>query len=228
MKISKLFILILAIGLVTVSCKNNPKKSDSKVVNSEEKPAKSAVAPSNANGKFLVDTKNSSIMWTGKKVMGSHSGTIKLSKGVITVANGRIKGGAFEIDMNSIDAKSVQDPGDKSDLEEHLKSSDFFNTAEYPHGYFTITKIEELAQNLQNITHKIYGDLQLKGIKKPIEFNASMAIMDDKIALVTPSFVINRTNWGVNFHSGILGTAKDKIIDDNITLVMDIKANKVK
>ncbi len=229
MKISNFVIFILAIGLVTFSCKNNSKKAETTTTTakSDSKPVESAVPPSNASGKYSVDTKNSTIHWTGKKVMGAHNGIIKLSKGVISVANGRIKGGAFEIDMTSIEDKSIADPSDKADLENHLKSPDFFNAGEYPHAYFTITKIEELEKNLQNITHKIYGDLQIKGIKKPVEFNASMAILDDKIALVTPSFTINRTDWGVNFHSGILGTVKDKIIEDNIGLVMDIKANKV-
>ncbi len=226
MKISKMFIFILAIGLVSASCKNNTKKAETKAATKTETTTKSTAPTSNATGKFSVDTQNSSILWTGKKVLGSHNGTIKLSKGVISVENGKIKGGAFELDMNSIANTDITDPSDKADLVGHLKSPDFFDTANHPHAYFTITKIEELEQNLQNINHKFYGDLEIKGIKKPIEFTASMVILGDKISLVTPSFNINRTNWGVNFHSGILGTVKDKIIDDNITLVMDIKANK--
>lgn len=226
MKISKMFIFILAISLVSASCKNNSKKAETTTETKTEATSKSTVPTSDATGKFSVDTQNSSIMWTGKKVLGSHNGAIKVSKGVISVENGKIKGGAFELDMNSISNTDIADSSDNADLVGHLKSPDFFDTANHPHAYFTITKIEELEQNMQNINHKFYGDLEIKGIKKPIEFTANLVILEDKFSLVTPSFNINRTDWGVNFHSGILGTVKDKIIDDNITLVMEIKGKK--
>jgi len=52
------------------------------------------------------------------------------------------------------------------DLDEHLRSADFFETAKYPTATFTSTKVEKGgAPNQLAVT----GDLQLHGVTKPIK-----------------------------------------------------------
>lgn len=53
-----------------------------------------------------------------------------------------------------------------------------------------------------------------------------MEVNGDKLVANSPTFPINRTQWDVNFRSGILGTAKDKLIDDNILLSLELEARK--
>ena len=72
-----------------------------------------------------VDTKSSFINWTGKKVVGSHEGTIKLSGGELTFAAGKLTGGSFSIDMTSMENTDMQGGGAEK-LMGHLKSDDFF------------------------------------------------------------------------------------------------------
>ena len=56
----------------------------------------------------------------------------------------------------------------KTDLEGHLKNQDFFEVEKFPTGHFEIVKVEEMA--IENATHKITGNLTLKGITKSVEF----------------------------------------------------------
>jgi hypothetical protein len=48
----------------------------------------------------------------------------------------------------------------------------------------------------------------------------------DVLQAESPAFPINRTLWGVNFQSGILGTARDKMIDDMVPLMLKVTAKK--
>jgi polyisoprenoid-binding protein YceI len=68
----------------------------------------------------------------------------------------------------------------------------------------------------------IVGDLTIKGITKSITIPANVAMAGDKISVVTPSFKINRTDWDVKYGSGLIGTAADKIIHDEIGLVLSL------
>jgi hypothetical protein len=40
------------------------------------------------------------------------------------------------------------------------------------------------------------------------------------------SFWACLTNWGVNFKSDILGTAKDQMIDDMVAILLEVMAKK--
>ena len=45
------------------------------------------------------------------------------------------------------------------------------------------------------------------------------------VKITTPEFTINRTEWGVNYNSGILGTVKDKLIADDVKLSITLVGN---
>src|SRR4051812_22003659 len=90
------------------------------------------------NDNYAVNTKLSTIEWTGKKLTGEHTGTILLSSGEIEAQKREIKSGKFEIDMSSIEDKDLSGEW-KAKLEGHLKSADFFNAAKFPKATFVIT-----------------------------------------------------------------------------------------
>src|SRR3954465_15217800 len=75
---------------------------------------------------YKVDTKKSTLVWTGKKVTGAHTGNISLSKGTIVADGKNIKSGNFEIDMNSITVTDLKDSTYNQKLVGHLKNDDFF------------------------------------------------------------------------------------------------------
>jgi len=70
------------------------------------------------------------------------------------------------------------------------------------------------------------GDLTIKDITRSITVPINISYAGDKILASTPAFTINRTEWNLNYRSGILGTAADKLIHDEISLVVTFEADK--
>ena len=210
---------VLVLGLV-FACKSEPKGQK---VESKEATGKAAAATAAAEV-YTVDTAKSGITWTGYKPTGQHQGKLSISKGSLSAKNGVIESGAFSLDMNSISVMDLEAGKGKEDLEGHLKAGDFFEVEKHPSGQFVITGVAAVSGDA-NITHNITGDLTLKGVTKSVTLPANVAMVGNAISAATPAFKINRTDWGINFHSGVLGTAKDKLINDEIALVINLVAN---
>lgn len=214
------FALILTISLFT-AC-NSPKGEK---VEAEEAQTENTATPADAVA-YKVDTQASNIVWTGSKPTGQHTGNLKLSGGELMVAGNNITGGKFTIDMNSLENTDLKAGEGKEDLEGHLKTGDFFQTDKYPTGTFTVTNVAAVSGDA-SVTHNVTGNLQMKGITKSVTIPVNVAIMGDKISAQSKAFKIDRTEWGINYNSGSLAdTAKDKVINDDIGLVITLVANK--
>ncbi len=179
--------------------------------------------------KMAVNTNESLVNWLGKKPGGEHNGTVKLTEGTIQLAGNEISGGSFVIDMNSIVNLDLKDEGMNQRLVGHLKSSDFFDVEKYPTASFVITKVSRLKSTTSaalKVTHRIEGDLTIKGITKSIVFDAHVSNAGGKLVATTESFVIDRTLWTVNYQSkSVFAELKDQFINDNITLSVKLAAN---
>jgi len=192
----------------------------------EAKDATEETAVSTTGTSFTVDTQASKVMWTGTKPTGQHMGTIGLSNGTIAVAGGNISGGEFTIDFTSLECTDLKPGEGKEDLEGHLKAGDFFEVEKFPTGTFKVTSVDAVSGNA-DVTHNITGNLTMKGITKSVTIPTNVAMMGDKVSAQSTAFTIDRTQWGITFHSGtIAGTAKNKIISDDVGLVITLVANK--
>ncbi len=219
MKKLSLFASLLAV-LFFVACQNN---NSGQAVETGE--AQDAATASEGAVTYAVDKEASVVMWEGyKPAKYSHTGIIQLKDGSLAVNNGNIEGGSFVIDMTTLTNLDVEDPKDKAKLEGHLKSGDFFEVEKYPTGQFEITKVEPMTGDANGATHKITGNLTLKGITKSIELPANVAIDGDKVVATTPEFTINRTEWDVKFNSGLAGAVGDALIADDVKLKIDLMA----
>lgn len=164
--------------------------------------------------------------WTGSKLVGtsSHVGTISVALGDLKAKEDKIIGGQFTIDMSTIICTDLAEDQGKEKLEGHLKSPDFFDIAAHPVATFVIMGATPVTGQA-DVTHNITGNLTLKGVTKSITIPANVAIVDNKLTAVTPSFVIDRTQWGIQYGSGsIAGLAKDKVIKNEIGLVLSLEA----
>ena len=178
---------------------------------------------------YKVDQGLSKIMWAGSKPAGSHNGTINVSEGMVAVKDGKVTGGSFTLDMNSISVLDLQ--GDeKAYLESHLKGSaddnadDFFNVSKHPTAKFEITKLTGLT-NDSAASHLVYGNLTLKGISKEVGFKANIDISDSGLRVTSPKFTIDRTQWNIKYGSDkFFDNLKDKVISDDISLQINLVA----
>jgi polyisoprenoid-binding protein YceI len=104
-----------------------------------------------------------------------------------------------------------------------LNSEDFFNTAAHPDGSFEITKVEDVTDG--SATHKITGNLTLKGIAKSVTFPANITINDSGIEAASLDFTIDRAEWDIRYKSNkFFDNLKDDFINDEIGLKIKLTA----
>lgn len=135
----------------------------------------------------------------------------------------------FVIDMNSIVVTDLVAGDGKEDLEAHLKGTGdkagedhFFNATKFPESKFEITGITSIEGKTT-----VNGNLTIKNITKPVSFPAKVTYEGDTMMLVSEAFMINRTQWNVNYASkSIFDDLKDKFVNDEIELVVKLNATK--
>jgi len=215
-----LFALIALMGLFTACGNNTPEGEKVDAGDAVETPEENT----NEAMTYTVSTADSKINWTGSKLVGKqHNGHIMIKEGNLKVSDGNIVGGTFVIDMNSITDEDLAAGEGKEKLEGHLKSEDFFHAEQYPTATFEIAKVEAASDNPE-ATHRITGNLTMRGETKSVTIPAKVTMQDGTVMATTPQFVIDRTQWGANYGASMLGVAQDKVIKDEIGLVINLKA----
>ncbi len=214
----KNLVILTILGLVSLtSCKKENETENTTVATTE-------VAEVATAADFKVDPASSIIEWVGSKPAGKHTGTIALKDGSFAVTDGVVTGGDFTIDMTSITVTDLT--GDeKARLEGHLKGTGekekedhFFNTTAFPTGNFKITKVEG---------NTVTGILTLKDVANEVSFPATIGVNENEVKLESEPFTIDRTKWNVNYASqSVFDDLKDKFINDEIELVVKVKATK--
>ncbi len=135
---------------------------------------------------------------------------------------------ATKIDA-SVKTASVDTGNEKRDG--HLQSADFFNAATDSIISFKSSKVTKAGKN----KFKIEGDFTLRGVTKKVVFDAEFLgagdISVDKNswggkAGFTATTVINRKDYGVNWNKTLDNGGL--MVDDMVTIVLNIEANKAK
>lgn len=177
--------------------------------------------PSKKEDTFKVDADQSTLVWTGYKVTGSHTGNIKISSGALVTSGETIKTGNVTIDMTSITNTDLE--GQWSDkLVGHLKSEDFFSTTKNPTSSLKINKVT----TDKNGRAQIEGQLTIKGITNSISFPASISKKGDVLVAVA-TIKVDRTKYNIQYRSeSFFENLGDKAIDNNFELQVNLVAKK--
>lgn len=215
--------MIATFAVASVACKNENKNT----VNPGE--AQDAATSGESALEYQIDAEESTIEWRGTKPTGEHIGTIDIQSGSISASDSAIESGNVTIDMNSI---VVKDEGisdeDRKSLEDHLKGTvegketDFFNVNKFPTATFEITGVTE-----KNGQKMLQGNLTLKEDTKNIEFPISTSISENEVTLESETFVIDRTDWNVNYGSqSVFDNLGDNFISDEMELTIKVRATR--
>jgi polyisoprenoid-binding protein YceI len=184
--------------------------------------ASAFVAPGKKATTYKADTQKSVMGWNGKKVTGEHSGNFKLSEGTLTTDGGKLTGGTFTFDMNSITCTDLTDAGYNAKFIGHIKSEDFFNTAKFPTSTFKITKVTPKGGNAYDIT----GNMTIKGITNAVTFPATVK-MNGNMIEADGKATLDRTKYDIRYGSkSFFENIGDKAIYDDFTIDMKIVASK--
>tara|TARA_B100001287_G_scaffold99546_1_gene83728 strand:- start:16932 stop:17552 length:621 start_codon:yes stop_codon:yes gene_type:complete len=201
LKILSLLICFSLISLSTYACKScgcSASKEHSHSKNSIKKD---------------VMTSKSTVKWIGKKFTGSHEGNIEIKDAHLHFENETLTGGNVIMDMSSIICTDLEGE-QKEQLEGHLKSNDFFGVKKFPTANLEILSTTKLSKN----KYKINGVIEIKGIKKEIEFNA-----DIQNGLAKADIMIDRSEFDVRYGSGsFFDNLGDNVIYDEFNLSVAI------
>ena len=166
-----------------------------------------------------VNTKVSSVEWIGKKVTGQHSGGISIKEGILNLHDGHLSTGKIVMDMSSITNTDME--GEMAQkLVGHLNSPDFFDVANHATATLDITGTKATEGN----KHMISGNLTIKGITKPITFEATVEMKDGKLGAFA-EMKVDRTLYDIKYGSGkFFEGLGDKVIDDEFIIKFKIAA----
>jgi len=122
--------------------------------------------------KVNINLEDSKIQLTGTKIDGDHTSFAKLTGGELVIDNTEIRGGSFTMDLGSINNKDSK-------------------------ARFEIKKVTKLPvmrtdQGDIKFTHKIEGELTMKGQTKTISFDASVNMLNGKVAASSEAFRIDK------------------------------------
>jgi polyisoprenoid-binding protein YceI len=104
---------------------------------------------------YKLDSKKTSLQWTGKYVSDghTHTGTVNVTEGNLTLGSDKSVKGTFTVDMKSIVNQDLPDEK-KGYLVGHLNSPDFFNTEKYTTAKVTVKGIKD---NVMDATITVLG-----------------------------------------------------------------------
>lgn len=125
---------------------------------------------------------------------------------------------SVEINVESIDTRSKQ-------RDDHLRSPDFFNIAEYPKMVFKSTNVEVLDKKKAILT----GDLTIKDITKPVSLNVvfngmSKSPWGTTSAGFSATGKINRKDWELTWNQTL--ETGGVLVGDDIEINIEIELIK--
>ena len=161
-----------------------------------------------------ISLEKSRIEWVATEMRGAkkRTGIIAFKDGLFFYQDGKIIGGKFTVDMETIDVTDVpsHEKIARRNLLNHLKSKDFFNVMHYPLSTLELTSVLQI----KNDSLKISGNLTIREVTKNIGFFAHL-----KDGNFRTNFSFNRLNWNIAYE----GSWADKtLVDKDVELTIEI------
>jgi polyisoprenoid-binding protein YceI len=171
--------------------------------------------PTALNFDGAVKAAESKLIWKGEMLgIKYHEGTVALTDGKLTIKDGALAGGMFNIDMKSMvatDANYDAASGYTSEkLIGHLGSADFFAVDSFPTSSFTITSVTG---------NTAKGNLTVRGRTNEETVNEIAIDTTGGQITVSGNVVFNRQKYGVAWASPM----KDMVLSDDITIKVALK-----
>lgn len=172
-----------------------------------------------AQTELTVLTSESTVRWTGTKVVGLHQGLVAIKEGKIKLKDQKLAGGYVIIDMTTITCTDIPDtdPIPKRNLETHLKAEDFFDVVNYPTAKFEILEVRTHPDNpARNL---VLGNLTIKGITKRWKVEVEPTTQSDRLFIAQADLRFDRQVFGVAYKG-----LKDELVHDMVRLNIIVKA----
>lgn len=177
-----------------------------------------ATAASLFSAEYSIDVSHSSIGFSVKHLMVSNvKGYFKTFDGAIVTDDKTHRLTKLE---GTVDTASVDTDIQKRD--DHLKSADFFDSAKHPKMSFVMTKLTPL----KGEKAKVAGNLTIKGVTKPIVFDAEVTkpvedMQGNKRIGISMNSKINRKDFGLNWNKTL--EAGGFVVGDEVKINIELE-----
>ena len=149
----------------------------------------------------------STIGWTGTGFgeRGAREGTVALASGMFVIRHERLTSGTFTIDMRSADAA--------------LRGADFLDVERHPTAVFRSTE----SRRIGAARWQVRGDLTMRGVTRPITFDADVSWPGMGHMVATSAFTLDRRQWGLTAR----GAARaDDVANEGIRISLTLDARR--
>ena len=170
---------------------------------------------------WQIDLAHSHINFTVRHMMISKvRGTFETFSGSVNFDEANPANTTVDI---SIDAGSINTREEQRDG--HLRSPDFLNADEFPTLTFKSTKVEQADEE----TGKLYGDLTIRGVSKPVVLDVEYAGQAKSpwgttSAGFSAKTSINRTDWELNWNQAL--ETGGILVGEKITIEIELELVK--
>ncbi|MCH8903580.1 MAG: YceI family protein [Bacteroidetes bacterium] len=171
---------------------------------------------------FSIDAEKSKVFWTGTRISGSHSGTINIKKGTVSIQHNVVVSANIIIDMTTI-----EEGKNNERLEGHLRSDDFFNIKEFPEASLITKKFVPIKDaGVGENNYEVTADLTIRGLTSEIKFPVSI-YQSKGIWVMEGSLIFDRSKYNIRFGStSFFEGLGDKAISNDVVLRFSVITHK--
>ena len=178
-----------------------------------------ALAPADLSGSYTLDPTHTRIGFVARHAMVTKvRGAFNAFEGtaVLDFADPSRSSATVSIDVASIDTRQPQ-------RDAHLRTNDFFDAPTFP----TITFASTSAQQVDDVTFRLTGDLTIKGVTRPVSIDFEhTGAAKDPFGNVRVGFegstTLNRSDYGVTFNAAL--ETGGVLVSEKIVLEFEISA----
>lgn len=208
MKAPKLFLIsAVAMAMAMASCSQGGNKQAAETQETQEQ---KAVEISNVT----IDVDQSKVKWAGESFgVYTHTGTVKLTQADLAMADGKITGGSFTVDLSKMTTTDDNYDAEKGNTPEkligHLQSADFFDVANYPEAKFKITSVEGTTAT---------GSLTIRGITNEEKVENIMISKDGDKVMISGDMTFDRKKYDVAWDYPV----QEMVLSDDVELKIEL------
>lgn len=166
-----------------------------------------------ADGLYAITKVAPKVTWSAEKLTGGgHQGTLEVSSGKFKVVDGTIQDGVVNFDMTQIAVTDLTGE-EKTSLEGHLRSGDFFNVETHPTAVLTVNGIEGSTMSAILDMNGVQVDYSI-----PVTISQTDVPGDQQGIAVTGKFKLDRTKHNITYRSQTFDDKLDWFIKDDVAV----------
>ncbi|BAJ62542.1 YceI family protein [Anaerolinea thermophila] len=171
---------------------------------------------------WQIDTAHTQIQFTVRHLMISKvRGWFEKFSGTVNLDESNPENTSVDV---VIDAASINTREPQRDA--HLRSADFLDAEHYPHLTFKSTRVERTGER----TARLYGDLTIRGVTKPVVLDVTFnGMLTNPWGMTSAGFsattTINRKDWGLEWNVAL--EAGGWLVGDEVEIAIEAELIKV-